>query len=249
MTSENRADLPAPSGSEPHILIVDDDQQMRQLVSKFLRNNGLRVSGARDGLEMEQTLRSGLIDLVILDVMLPGRSGIDLCRQLRQSSTLPVIMLTARSDETERIVALELGADDYLTKPFSPRELLARIKAILRRSAHAELPSRKEGQGFIFDGWRLDPVKRELLDPSGAAVELSTAEYDLLHAFLEAPQRALSREQLLDLARNRVTMPFDRSIDVLISRLRGKIDPDEGRTMIKTIRGVGYMFTPHVSRS
>ena len=168
MTHENSAGLPPASGSEPHILIVDDDQQMRQLVSKFLRSNGLRVSGARDGLEMEQTLRSGAIDLVILDVMLPGRSGIDLCRQIRQSSTLPVIMLTARSDETDRVVALELGADDYLTKPFSPRELLARIKAILRRSAHtAELPRHKEGQRFMFDGWQLDPVKRELLGPSG----------------------------------------------------------------------------------
>lgn len=248
---ESRQEFPPTSGSEPHILVVDDDPQTRQLVSKFLRGNGFRVTGARDGREMREALATAGIDLIILDVMLPGISGLQLCQEFRRTSFLPIIMLTAKGEETDRVVGLELGADDYVAKPFSPRELLARIKAVLRRVAHApELARRSQGRKFTFQGWTLDTLKRELTNSEDVVIDLSTAEYDLLLAFLEAPQRVLTREQLLDLARNRTTTSFDRSIDVLVSRLRRKIEASEdGETFIKTIRGAGYMFVPSVMRS
>jgi two-component system, OmpR family, response regulator len=241
---------PTHVGNDGHILIVDDDAQIRQLAGKFLREHGYRVSTARDGREMREALANAPIDLVILDIMLPGSNGLDLCKELRSRSSLPVIMLTARGSETDRIVGLEIGADDYLAKPFNPRELLARINAVLRR-ARAHLDALQVGSGHClrFELWMLDTRRRELLDPRGVVVDLSTGEYDLLLTFLEAPQRVLTRDQLMDAAKHRMATGFDRAIDIQVSRLRRKIDASEdGQAMIKTIRGTGYMFVPAVVR-
>lgn len=241
---------PAPAGNDGHILIVDDDAQIRQLAGKFLREHGYRVTMARDGREMRQALVSASVDLVILDIMLPGSNGLDLCKEIRSRSSLPVIMLTARGSETDRIVGLEIGADDYLAKPFNPRELLARINAVLRRArAHLDAPQIWSGHCLRFEQWTLDTRRRELMDPKGVVVDLSTGEYDLLLTFLEAPQRVLTRDQLMDAAKHRMATGFDRAIDIQVSRLRRKIDASEdGQAMIKTIRGTGYMFVPAVTR-
>ncbi len=236
--------------SEAHILVVDDDGQVRQLIGRFLRENGYRVSCARDGREMRESLASAEIDLVILDLMLPGTSGLDLCRELRATSALPIIMLTAKGEDTDRIVGLELGADDYMPKPFNPRELLARVRAVLRRAAARPEAHRTTGGRLItFAGWTLDTLRREVTSADGVVTDLSGGEYDLLLAFVEHPNRVLSRDQLLELARNRTSGPLDRSIDVQISRLRRKLEVDENApTLIKTIRGAGYMFLPTVKR-
>ena len=230
-----------------HILVVDDDREIRDLLSRFLVKHGLRVSTARDGAEMMRVLDGAAIDLVVLDLMLPGEDGLSLCRKLRANTSLPVIMLTAMGEDTDRIVGLEMGADDYLPKPFNPRELLARIKAVLRRvnSLPAAAP---KGDVAKFDGWILDLGARRLCSPVGEEVELSTGEYDLLLAFATHPRRVLSRDQLLDLARGRSAVPFDRSIDIQVMRLRRKIeaDPKEPR-LIKTVRGGGYMFAAEVT--
>lgn len=244
--------MPAPRGeTEGHILVVDDDGQIRQLVAKFLRENGHRVTVARDGREMKQALADAAIDLIVLDLMMPGGSGLDLCRELRKTSALPIVMLTALGSDTDRIVGLEIGADDYLAKPFNPRELLARVNAVLRRSRATQGKSaRLAGHHLSFDGWTLDTQRRELTNPDNVVVDLSTGEYDLLLSFLEAPQRVLTREQLLDAAKHRIATGFDRAIDVQVSRLRRKLDASEdGQAMIKTIRGAGYMFVPAVNRS
>jgi len=235
---------------EKHVLVVDDDAELRRLVAKFLRANGLRVTTVRSAPEMRHALASAPVDLVILDVMLPGVSGLDLCREIRRTSSVPIIMLTSRAEEADRIVGLEIGADDYVTKPFSPRELLARLNAIMRRTGGPE-PQRPLGaRRYNFDGWIVDTLKRELTNPDGVVVDLSTGEYNLLLVFVEQPQKVLSREQLLDAARNRVATGFDRSIDVQISRLRRKIAPGEDdHAMIKTVRGAGYMFVPTVTWS
>lgn len=237
--------------SEAHILVVDDDGQIRQLVAKFLRENGFRVTVARDGRELMRVVADTPVDLIVLDIMMPGGNGLDLCRELRKSSSTPIIMLTARGSETDRIVGLELGADDYLGKPFNPRELLARVNAVLRRSRGLQGERAPHaGHHLEFERWRLDTLRRELINPDGVVIDLSTGEYDLLLSFLEAPQRVLTREQLLDAAKHRIATGFDRAIDVQVSRLRRKLDAsEEGQAMIKTIRGVGYMFVPAVSRS
>lgn len=239
----------APSSSDPvHVLVVDDDEEIRDLLGRFLHKHGYRVTAARNGIEMWEVLASEKIDLVILDVMLPGDDGLTLCRKLRETLQVPIIMLTAMGDETDRIVGLEIGADDYLPKPFSPRELLARAKAVLRRMS-AATPGGSIGKAIKFAGWRLDLVRRELVSPDGAVTELTGGEYDLLVAFVEHPQRILSRDQLLDLARGRTASSFDRSIDVQVSRLRRKLEGDPRRqTLIKTVRGVGYLFVPKVER-
>ncbi|WP_274707755.1 response regulator [Roseicella aerolata] len=237
---------------EAHVLVVEDDGEMRHLIARLLQENGFRVTGARDGREMWETLDHAPVDLVLLDVMLPGRSGMDLCREIRarRGPALPVIMLTARAEETDRVLGLELGADDYIPKPFGRRELVARIRAALRR---AQAPRPGEGAApahrrlLGFAGWTLDTGRRELTSPTGAVVDLSGGEYDLLLAFVEHPQRVLSRDQLLELARNRLADPFDRSVDVQVSRLRRKVEPDEASpTIIKTVRGAGYLFVPKV---
>lgn len=254
MSEDQDQDTLAPTRAgeaQDHILVVDDDGQIRQLVAKLLRESGYRVTTARDGREMRQVLADAAIDLIVLDLMLPGTGGLDLCRELRKTSPIPVIMLTARGADTDRIVGLEIGADDYLGKPFNPRELLARVAAVLRRShAAAGSSARPAGHLLVFEGWTLDTLRRELMSPAGVVVDLSTGEYDLLLTFLEAPQRVLSRDQLMDAAKHRIATGFDRAIDVQVSRLRRKIDAsEEGQAMIKTIRGTGYMFVPAVSRS
>ena len=241
---------PGPGAVEAHILVVDDDAQIRQLAAKLLREHGYRASVARDGREMWQAIDTAGVDLVILDVMLPGSSGLDLCREIRFRSALPVIMLTALGSDTDRIVGLEIGADDYLAKPFNPRELLARISAVLRRTRGVGGTPSRGGHTLQFEGWSLDTRRRELTNPQGAVVDLSTGEYDMLLNFLEFPQRALTRDQLMDGAKHRTATGFDRAIDIQVSRLRKKLDASEdGQAMIKTIRGTGYMFVPAVTRA
>lgn len=237
-----------PAGAS--ILIVDDDAQIRQLVAKLLRENGFRVTPARDAREFREALAGGSIDLVILDLMLPGTNGFELCKELRRTSSLPVIMLSARGAETDRVVGLEIGADDYIAKPFGARELVARVNAVLRRSGVAA-NSLETGKGslMVFDGWTLDTRRRELQNPGGVVIDLSTGEYDMLLSFLEAPQRVLTRDQLMDVAKNKMANGYDRAIDIQVSRLRRKIDTNEdGQAMIKTVRGSGYMFVPAVQR-
>ena len=236
---------------EAHIVVVEDDGEMRTLIAKFLRQNGYRVTGARDGREMWETLSNAPVDLILLDVMLPGQSGLDLTRALRAKTRVPIIMVTARGDETDRIVGLELGADDYIPKPFSRLELLARIRAVLRRAQPIEEArlAGAAGDRILFAGWSLDTRRSELTEPDTSIVDLSSGEYDMLLAFCEHPQRVLTRDQLLDLARNRVSDSIDRSVDVMVSRLRRKVEPtDDSPAIIKTIRGAGYMFIPAVTR-
>ena len=236
--------------AKPHILIVDDDRQIRAMLARFLADHGMRVSQAGDGEQMFKTLETGRFDVIVLDVMMPGDDGFTVCRKLRNTNAIPLILLTARNSETDRIVGLELGADDYVTKPFNPRELLARIRAILRR-AGAAVPAaaqRLASAIYQFAGWTLDTSRRSLVSPEGALTDLTTGEFDLLVAFVEHPQRVLNRDQLLDLARGRVSLAFDRSIDVQVSRLRRKIETDPNApALIKTVRNGGYFFTATVA--
>ena len=235
-----------PDGTPPRILIVDDDAELRGLVAKLLAANGYAVIEARDGKRFWEAMKGAAPNLVILDVMLPGgQSGLDLCRELRKVSAVPIIMLTAKGEEADRVVGLELGADDYLAKPFGSRELLARVRAVLRRSSRP-LHDITDVRKYHFDGWALDPARRELFNPDGVVIDLSTGEYELLLAFLEAPQRVLDREELLDATRHGTDAGFDRTIDVQISRLRKKIDKSRQESMIKTVRRAGYMFLPAV---
>ncbi|MEC9347972.1 MAG: response regulator [Pseudomonadota bacterium] len=237
----------------PHILIVDDDREIRDLLARFLSRHELRVDTAADGRDMDRRLAAGRYDLLVLDLMMPGESGLEICRRLRQAnSELPVIMLTALGEEADRIVGLEVGADDYLPKPFNPRELLARIRAVLRRTG-ADRPATASGEKpklFRFDDWTLDVQARELRDRDGTLVPLTTGEFDLLEAFAERPQQVLSRDQLADLTSGRLLGPFDRSIDVALSRLRRKLgeDPKVPR-LIKTVRHGGYYFACDVTAS
>jgi two-component system OmpR family response regulator len=230
--------------TSPHLLIVDDDRGIRDLVSQFLTRHGYRCSTAKNGQEMRDSITAGRIDLVILDLMLPGEDGLSLCRWLRRDSQLPIIMLTAMGEETDRIIGLEMGADDYLPKPFNPRELLARIKAVMRRTGRPQASEGAPSRTLTFEGWRLDLSRRQLNTPDGALVELSAGEFDLLVALAERPQRVLTRDQLIDLARGRAATPFDRSVDVQISRLRRKMEADpKNPTLIKTVRSGGYIFS------
>jgi len=238
-----------------HILVVDDDKEIRSLLSKFLAKNGLRVSVAAEGREMRRVLDEAKIDLIVLDVMLPGDSGLTLCGQLRATTTIPILMLTAVAEDTDRIIGLEMGADDYLPKPFNPRELLARIRAILRRAedrpAAAMAVEADPEIALAFDGWTIQPGRRQVLDPSGRPVELTGGEFDLLLTLVERPQRVLSRDRLLDLTKGRAASLFDRSIDVQVGRVRRKLEaaaPGSG-ALIATVRGGGYMFTAAVARS
>jgi two-component system OmpR family response regulator len=235
--------------AKPHILIVDDDRQIRAMLARFLAENGMRVTQAGDGELMFKALAGGRFDVIVLDVMMPGDDGFTLCRRLRSTNTIPLILLTARNSETDRIVGLELGADDYVTKPFNPRELLARIRAILRRAGgHLAATQGLASAIYRFAGWTLDTSRRSLTSPLGALTDLTTGEFELLVAFVEHPQRVLNRDQLLDLARGRVSLAFDRSIDVQVSRLRRKIEIDPNApALIKTVRNGGYFFTATVS--
>jgi two-component system, OmpR family, response regulator len=232
-----------------HILVVDDDTEIRALLQEYLSQQGFRVTAVRDGRDMEQAMEDVRFDLVVLDLMLPGEDGVSLCRKLRTRSTLPVIMLTARGEEADRIAGLETGADDYLPKPFNPRELLARIKSVLRRARTlpAELTP-DEVREFRFGGWRLATPTRQLLSPDGVVVPLSGAEYRLLCIFLQHPNVVLNREQLTEMLRGReLAMPFDRSIDVQVSRLRQRLRDDGHEPgFIRSVRGEGYVFAQTV---
>jgi two-component system OmpR family response regulator len=236
-----------------HILVVDDDREIRDLLARFLSRHGLRVTTAKDGAEMMKLLDERRIDLVVLDLMMPGEDGLSLTRRLREAkSAIPIVMLTAMGEDTDRIVGLEMGADDYVPKPFNPRELLARIKAVLRRvqmtsESAAAAPA---GSRLCFEGWRLDMATRDLTSPDGVMVVLSAGEFSLLQVFVEHPRRVLSRDQLLDFARGRTAVPFDRSIDIQVSRLRRRLGDDaKDPQLIKTVRGGGYLFTPLVEKS
>lgn len=232
-----------------HILVVDDHREIRELVSRALAKDGFRVSTAADGKAMRRVLADSRIDLILLDLMLPGEDGLALCRALRAESNIPVIMLTAKGDEVDRVIGLEMGADDYLPKPFGSRELIARIKAVLRRTQETVTAARSEHRAkrYRFDRWGLDTGARELLRDDGVTVPLSTGEYDLLITLVERPQRVLTRDQLLDLTRGRTANALDRSIDTQVSRLRKKLERDAADPkIIKTVWGGGYMFTPAV---
>jgi len=228
----------------PHVVIVDDDREIRGLLAQYLEKHDFRTTTVADGREMRRILERSHVDLLVLDLMLPGEDGLSLCRELRSRSQLPIIMLTARGEDVDRIVGLELGADDYVAKPFNPRELLGRIKAVLRRSAHAPRdPSPDDVRGFSFGGWRLDTVSRTLANEEGREVALSGAEYRLLAVLLGSGNRVLTRAQLTELLRGRDADPFDRSIDVRVSRLR-QILGDDARApqIIKTVYGEGYVI-------
>jgi two-component system OmpR family response regulator len=230
------------------ILMVDDDPGIRDVVSDFLSRHGYVVETAADAREMEAVLDRNPVDLVVLDIMLPGEDGLAICRRISGAGGPPIIMLSAMGEDTDRIVGLELGADDYLAKPCNPRELLARVRAVLRRAEHRGAAN-GIGAGCEFAGWRLDLVRRELRSPQGVIVNLSSGEFSLLRAFVERPQRVLTRDQLLDFARGPDSDAFDRAIDVQISRLRRKLDDGGGQDLIRTIRNEGYMFTARVKRT
>ena len=233
---------------QPHILIVDDDREIRELLSTFLERQGLRVSAARDAREARRLWPLGRYHLVVLDLMLPGESGLDLAKWLRQQGEVPIVMLTAMGEETDRIVGLELGADDYVSKPFNPRELLARIRAVLRRAnANTDIAKQPPTKAIRFAGWTLETGRRRLLNPDGAEVALTGGEYELLQVLVERPNRVLTRDMLMDLLRGRQAGPFDRAIDVAVSRLRRKLE-DDGRNpnLIKTVRGGGYVLATTV---
>lgn len=236
----------------PAILIVDDDAQIRDLLSDYLSGFGMAVTGVADGAQMDEALKRHGFDLIILDLMLPGEDGLSLCRRLRAKSDIPILMLTARGETMDRIVGLEVGADDYIAKPFEPRELVARIQSILRRTqGHAESPH--GGDSITFAGWTLQLAMRQLVSSRGTVIPLSNAEFRLLSVFLEHPNRVLSRDFLLEEARGRNMDLFDRSIDILVSRLRQKLNggaqsEDAASSLIKTVRGEGYMFEAAVKR-
>ncbi|WP_321817328.1 MULTISPECIES: response regulator [unclassified Paraburkholderia] len=234
----------------PHILVVDDEEDIRSLLTGFFRRHGHEVSVATDGESLFETIEHQQIDLVILDVMLQGEDGFSLCRQLRATSKIPVIMLTAVADHVDRVVGLEIGADDYLVKPFDARELLARVKAVLRRTTQADtMISSTTRPVLTFAGWRLDIAKRELRSADNTLTILSSGEFDLLLVFAEHAQRMLTRDQLLDMTRGESYEAFDRSIDVQVARLRRKLDTDINvESVIRTVRGGGYIFTPMVRR-
>jgi two-component system, OmpR family, response regulator len=241
-------DKRAMAQASPNILVVEDDRETRALIAKYLRSNACHVTTAADGREMTRAMIDRRVDLLILDVMLPGEDGLSLCRKVRAESETPIIMLTARGEDVDRIVGLEMGADDYLAKPFNPRELLARIHAVLRRQAFGQNASRAEPAAALgFAGWRIDLRLRELRNPEGARVVMTSAEFDLLQTFCERPGRVLSRDALLDFTHGRNAGSFERSIDVLVSRIRRKIEPDPREaSLIKTVRSGGYVFTPRV---
>lgn len=232
----------------PHILVVDDHRDIRDALARYLEKNGMRATTAADARAMDAAMKAGHFDLVVLDVMMPGEDGLSVCRRLRASSNLPILMLTALGEETDRIVGLEMGADDYLAKPFSPRELLARIKAILRRSTSGRVEGGDlAGRRIGFGRWILDSDRRVLLDEDGSETPLTTAEFRLLTAFLERPRFVLTRAQLLDLTGGRQAQVFDRAIDNQISRLRRKLEKDPtSPKLITTVWGGGYSLSADV---
>jgi two-component system OmpR family response regulator len=249
LPAANASVTAASQAASAHILVVDDDREIRDLLARFLERQRYRVTAVRDAREARRAWPNGHFQLVVLDLMLPGESGLDFARWLRGQSDVPIVMLTAMGEETDRIIGLELGADDYLAKPFNPRELLARIRAVLRRAGDAATRQEATPRALRFAGWVLEPPRRRLLNPDGVEVPLTGGEYDLLLALAERPNRVLTRDMLLDLLRGRQAGPFDRAIDVAISRLRRKLE-DDGRQaqLIKTVRGGGYVLAAEVER-
>lgn len=235
----------------PHIMIVDDSPEIRNAVGKYLEKNGMRITKAGDAVEMDNKLATGQYDLIVLDVMMPGEDGLSICRRLSSEGTLPILLLTALGEEMDRIVGLEVGADDYLPKPFNPRELLARIKAILRRSKLPKQHAGKlSGRQITFSNWILDTDSRTLISSDGVEETLTTSEFKLLTVLLERPRMVLSRDQLLDLTAGRAATMFDRTIDNQISRLRRKIENNSARPrIITTVRSGGYCLAADVKET
>lgn len=242
-----------------HILVVDDDRRIRDMLCLYLEEEGFNVAAAEDGDAMRRHMAENPVDLILLDLVMPGTDGLTLSRELRAESDIPIIILTGKGEPIDRVVGLEVGADDYITKPFHLREVLARVRTVLRRSAPQQVtqPQAQSNQSqsdsvsgnerLQFAGWRLDLVKRELLDPSGAETPLTTGEFNLLSAFAQRPNRPLDRDQIMDVVKGQDWQPFDRSIDTQIGRLRKKLETDpKNPQLIKTVRGVGYIFTPKV---
>jgi len=238
-----------PMADIPHLLLVDDERSIREPLAKYLEKQGFRVTQAGDAAAARTRLAAYAIDLVVLDIMMPGEDGLSLTRHIRETGDLPVILLTARSEETDRIVGLEMGADDYVVKPFSPRELAARIKVILRRAASGVRQHAPESGSYAFAGWVLKTGERALVDREGVSVPLSTGEYNLLLALVQRPRQVLTRDQLLDLTQGREAAAFDRAIDNQVSRLRKKIEADaRNPELIKTVWGGGYTLAAEVTR-
>jgi two-component system, OmpR family, response regulator len=234
--------------AQEHLLFVDDDAEIRDLLRTYFQENGYRVTVAADGKAMWAAVKTGQPDLIVLDVMLPGEDGISLCRTLRARFDVPIIMLTARGEDTDRIVGLEVGADDYLPKPFNPRELLARVKSVLRRAKSLPVNLRRdEVRSFRFAGWTLEVATRNLTSPEGVVIALSGTDFKLLRVLLDHAGRVLTRDQLIDLMLSRDAGPFDRALDVQISRLRHRLGDDAKEpALIKTVRGQGYVFAARV---
>ncbi|WP_250152276.1 response regulator [Ancylobacter radicis] len=239
--------IKAEAETGPHILVVDDDQEIRKLLGRYLTGQSFRVTLAETGREAERQLANGRFDLIVLDLMLPDTSGLELCRSFRAQSHIPIILLTALKEDVDRIIGLEIGADDYLGKPFNPRELVARIRAVLRRTHLRDEPASEARPGRLrFAGFTADPTLRRVWDAQGEELIFTGAEFDLLLAFIERPGRMLSREQLLDITQGRGSSGFDRSIDVLISRLRRKLGDAGNFQIIKTLRNGGYQLAARV---
>jgi two-component system OmpR family response regulator len=241
----------APPAPTPHILVVDDDRELREQIVSYLAEHGFEVTAAADATGMDAALAANSVDLLILDVMLPGEGGLSICQRLARSAGPPIIMVSAMGEEIDRVLGLELGADDYVPKPCSPRELLARVRAVLRRREERDTrPTEREAGANVyrFLGYTLDVVRRQLKNPGGAAILLTAGEFSLLSAFLENPGRILSRDQLIEMARGGEPDVFDRAIDVQISRLRRKLKADDGHDVIRTYRGAGYLFDAKVQR-
>ncbi|GGP00558.1 winged helix family two component transcriptional regulator [Stakelama pacifica] len=234
----------------PHLLLVDDERSIREPLAQYLTKQGFRVTQSGDAESARARLNAYSIDLVILDIMMPGEDGLSLCRHIRATSEVPVILLTAKAEETDRIVGLEIGADDYVTKPFSPRELAARIKVVLRRAdSGGARQNGPDASAFSFAGWVLKTAERALVDREGVTVALSSGEYNLLHVLVTRPRQVLTRDQLLDLTQGREAAAFDRAIDNQVSRLRKKIEPDpKNPQIIKTVWGGGYTLAAEVTR-
>jgi len=232
-------------------LLVEDDSEIGALISRYLKANQIDVELVKDGVAMDAALAERKFDLLILDLNLPGEDGLSICRRVRAEGSMPIIIVTAQSEDVDKIVGLEMGADDYVTKPFNPRELLARIRSVLRRTNTAETPEAGfRRQVYRFSGWTLDLSARELVSPQGAKIATTGAEFDLLHALCEHPNRVLTRDQLINLTHGPMAGPFERSIDTLVSRLRQKIEPEaKGPKLIQTVRSEGYMFATQVTRS
>lgn len=230
------------------LLLVDDEPGLREPLASYLERQGFTVQQAASAAEARAIMREGVPDLVLLDIMMPGEDGLSLCRHLTESRAIPTIFLTAKSEATDRIVGLEIGADDYVVKPFEPRELVARIRSVLRRSARGAVDP-TQNEDFLFDAWRLDPLKRRLIDPEGAIVAISSVEFRLLMAFLEHPRQVLDRDRLLDMVQGREAHLFDRAVDNQVSRLRRKIEVDSRNPqVIQTVWGGGYMLAADVRR-